>query len=553
MNVVVLINGREAIPVRAIPYMAETTVSADILVRGLLGADHVNSLHGLSAYQCVDGGKVISIPAVEWRRFATQLQALSDGLNRQEKNGELTHAEGSDQWKRESVKLLPSGVFLWKDEFRREHFRSFRRLSDEELAQNYRHGIEMNRELVSAPDDSYTAELMAAHGAPENWREVLQAGIDEAAAEGPFIPEAFCIYERNRCEPKDTDALSDVTFYPVIEQDERLIVMQGFEHIDESTTQTVGEIAQILAKSFGSPIDDLPPTLREIAEAYIPNWSELSGADRRARADEVDRQRQDALAEKFEKFRRDVEQANAAIPDRFKEREFQDGFNKVEREKNGERDFEAKRGAVNLSDARCIELARKAELEIADWIELTGVGIGECHCLFLVATDGVRFIKWKKGFIKAAPAEWQIDMLRDNQHKPLEFPCTPARMIDFIDSELCTIFGCFSVPDAFRRAVTESAPTPDTSRQVPAKPLEIASSDNAKQVDPWIIAAREIANEIWLRMLNLHQTPTKEGVAPEIAERLWIEKFVTKRRRRVKAGYIVRFALGKGWTPPTPD
>ncbi len=45
MSVVVLINGREAIPVRAIPYMADSTVSADILVKGLLCSDNSNALY----------------------------------------------------------------------------------------------------------------------------------------------------------------------------------------------------------------------------------------------------------------------------------------------------------------------------------------------------------------------------------------------------------------------------------------------------------------------------------------------------------------------------
>ena len=45
MRVVVLINGREAIPVRAIPYMADSTVSADILVKGLLCSDNSNALY----------------------------------------------------------------------------------------------------------------------------------------------------------------------------------------------------------------------------------------------------------------------------------------------------------------------------------------------------------------------------------------------------------------------------------------------------------------------------------------------------------------------------
>lgn len=46
----------------------------------------------------------------------------------------------------------------------------------------------MLRELASAPDDSYTAELMAAHGVPKNWRETFQAEIDHANEEGLFDP-----------------------------------------------------------------------------------------------------------------------------------------------------------------------------------------------------------------------------------------------------------------------------------------------------------------------------------------------------------------------------
>jgi hypothetical protein len=224
-----------------------------------------------------------------------------------------------------------------------------------------------------------------------------------------------------------------------------------------SSTSTDGEIAQMLGKWFDSPISDLPPKLREIAEAYIPNWPELSGAERRARADEADHQVQATLGHRFEKARMDAEQANAATPARFKERQFQYGFNKVGREKNGERDFEAKRGAVSLSDERCFELARMPEFGIEEWIELTGVGLGEYCGFFFVAPDGVSFIKHEHDFIKSMSREDQIYMLRDNRHEPLKFPSTPARILDFLDSELCTILGCFSAPDSFRQAVTERA------------------------------------------------------------------------------------------------
>jgi len=87
-----------------------------------------------------------------------------------------------------------------------------------------------------------------------------------------------------------------------------------------------------------------------------------------------------------------------------------------------------------------------------------------------------------------------------------------------------------------------------------AKPVapEITPGE-CKQIDAWIIRAREIAKDIWLRELNVCKKPAKERIAPEIAARLWREGFVTKRNKRVEAGYIVRFALGKGWSPPEPD
>jgi hypothetical protein len=261
------------------------------------------------------------------------------------------------------------------------------------------------------------------------------------------------------------------------------------------STSTDGQIAQMLAGWFDSPIDNLPPKLQEIAEAYIPNWPELSGADRRVQADEVDRQRQDALAAKFEKYRREAEQANAATPDRFKEREFQDGFNRVQRIKNGERDFEAKLGAVNLSRERCIELAHSRELRIADWIELTGVGHGWCGA-FLITKERVSFGEWDDDYIRNWPLDWQEDMDRDNEQPPLKFPCTPVELLHFVDTACHDLYG-FSVPDDFRQAMIAieqaTAPPPQVPEEVrgqaapsgaPEKPaLEVTPADDDEEGD----------------------------------------------------------------------
>lgn len=263
----------------------------------------------------------------------------------------------------------------------------------------------MLRELASAPDDSYTAELMAAHGVPKNWRETFQAEIDQANEEGLFNPGDYCVYVPNTCAPKETDTLSDVTFSPLIEEDERLVIMDGFEHVPRAGSKS------------------------------------------------------------------EQEQANAATPIRFAQRATQDGFDKVTREKVGERNFEAKVAAVNLTDARCIELAHSHELRIADWTALTGVGCGELPS-YLITAKGVAFRNWPEREIREASVNQQIDMHRDNEAEPLQFPCTPVRFMQFIDAAPPGSHN-FTVPESFRRALLDS----ERSTDVAAEAIQQVSQD----------------------------------------------------------------------------
>lgn len=147
-----------------------------------------------------------------------------------------------------------------------------------------------------------------------------------------------------------------------------------------------GEIAQKLAKSFDTQMGHFPPRLREIAEAYIPKTPGLiclTPNGEHGQTKQIFNYRRHSAPDS-EHARTEAEQANAATPARFAQRDMEDGFNKVEREKKGERDFEAKLGVVNLFlHERCIELSHSQELRIADWIELTGVGdpVGAWHIL----------------------------------------------------------------------------------------------------------------------------------------------------------------------------
>jgi hypothetical protein len=50
-----------------------------------------------------------------------------------------------------------------------------------------------------------------------------------------------------------------------------------------------------LSNWFGKPLADIPDEQREIAEGYLPNWADLSEAERRKEAEEVDRKRSPAF------------------------------------------------------------------------------------------------------------------------------------------------------------------------------------------------------------------------------------------------------------------
>lgn len=142
---------------------------------------------------------------------------------------------------------------------------------------------------------------------------------------------------------------------------------------------------------------------------------------------------------------------------RWLERQFIDGFNSV---RDGT--TESQKSHFEVSDERCLGLARSPELYVDHFIELVGIGVGQ-HESYFVSKEGVSFREWEAGYIAEGPKDWQKDMLRDNRTAPqLEFPCTPAKLLQFID----TAIGIhnFSVPDAFRLAVVQQATLPVSSQ-----------------------------------------------------------------------------------------
>lgn len=123
MSVIVMIEGREAIPVRAIPLLTYwETMSSDALVMALAGDEHFYHFEGLQAFRLRDR-RVIAIPATYWENVAlTKLEALSDRIGAVE----VSHKAGLDEWRSESLKVLPAGVFVWRDDFEPLHCARYR-------------------------------------------------------------------------------------------------------------------------------------------------------------------------------------------------------------------------------------------------------------------------------------------------------------------------------------------------------------------------------------------------------------------------------------------
>lgn len=120
MHVITKINGKDALPVRAIPLLTDWQgLSPDGLAKILAGdSDHWPSFDGLTAYRLQTDGSIEAIPPRWWRSWVVRkLNAISDAI----KAKQASHETGYQQWRSESLAQLPAGVFVWRDEFETAH------------------------------------------------------------------------------------------------------------------------------------------------------------------------------------------------------------------------------------------------------------------------------------------------------------------------------------------------------------------------------------------------------------------------------------------------
>jgi hypothetical protein len=111
---VVKVEGREALPVRAIPYVTGWTISPDVVAESFAKAavPGFEKLRNTGTYHTRDG-QVVKLLPKEWDACVAALSGLQAALKERFDNDDIGYAA----WLARSVSKLPAGVFVWFDDF----------------------------------------------------------------------------------------------------------------------------------------------------------------------------------------------------------------------------------------------------------------------------------------------------------------------------------------------------------------------------------------------------------------------------------------------------
>lgn len=122
MNIVVMIQGREAIPVRAVAFATNWGTLAPGHLAGVLAhTDEIESCYdGFAAYH-IEDGRILQIRANWWDEASREIERLYEELRARRNEGKLTQEENHRRWREEPLRRLPPGVFVWKDELESRH------------------------------------------------------------------------------------------------------------------------------------------------------------------------------------------------------------------------------------------------------------------------------------------------------------------------------------------------------------------------------------------------------------------------------------------------
>jgi hypothetical protein len=112
-SLAIKVEERDALPVRAIPYVTGWSISPDVVANSFAReAAPFEKLKNTDTYHLVDDRPVKLLPK-EWDRYVANLRGLEAELREKFANDD----QGYAAWVSQSVAKLPAGVFVWLDEF----------------------------------------------------------------------------------------------------------------------------------------------------------------------------------------------------------------------------------------------------------------------------------------------------------------------------------------------------------------------------------------------------------------------------------------------------
>lgn len=116
MSKIVVIDGRDAIPIQDIPDVTGGTIDPWSVANYLAHSDGppFQFFHDVFAFH-VNEGRVTLIRAREWDALRDRFAALEATLRAESPNKKI----GRDRWNAESKNELPADVYVWRDDFER--------------------------------------------------------------------------------------------------------------------------------------------------------------------------------------------------------------------------------------------------------------------------------------------------------------------------------------------------------------------------------------------------------------------------------------------------
>ena len=154
MNIIIDIEGREAIPLRAVPYLsAWRGMTPDGLACALAGDEMFFQFEGMLAYR-LEGHAVKPIRTRDWDAIVLRMEAADDRIE----HAEISHNEGKERSRREILCLLPPGAFVWRDEFEPRYRKKYLSVPHFDFQTEYPIGRSELADLVALDFDPFIPE-----------------------------------------------------------------------------------------------------------------------------------------------------------------------------------------------------------------------------------------------------------------------------------------------------------------------------------------------------------------------------------------------------------